>query len=365
MLDTTSSSALLARVAALVPAWTEAAQADERRVPEAELGALRVAGGLLAPAPVRCGGLGIGTEPDGAAAALRLLRLIGRANLSLGRIFEGHVNALKLVARYGGAAQMEHAVADAAAGHLFAIWATDGSEPVRIEGRQLHGGKTFCSAAAQATRPVITAKAEGGSEQMLLIPLAPGERVGAQRFETHGMQACGTGVVDFTGIAVDATVLIGQPGDYLRQPEFSAGAWRASAVACGGLDALVAETREQLVRRGRHNDPHQQARLGAMLIAQETASLWIGKAARIAEGEEAADGDIAEYVNLARIAIETACLDAMRLVQRSLGLAALMRPNPVERLLRDLATYLRQPAPDIALTEAAAWFSTRDLPDEP
>jgi hypothetical protein len=32
-----------------------------------------------------------------------------------------------------------------------------------------------------------------------------------------------------------------------------------------------------------------------------------------------------------------------------------MRPAPLERIARDLATYLRQPAPDRALTEAAAW----------
>jgi hypothetical protein len=50
----------------------------------------------------------------------------------------------------------------------------------------------------------------------------------------------------------------------------------------------------------------------------------------------------------------------MNFVQRSLGLAALLEPNPVERLIRDLSTYLRQPAPDEALTEAAACFMQRE-----
>jgi len=49
-------------------------------------------------------------------------------------------------------------------------------------------------------------------------------------------------------------------------------------------------------------------------------------------------------------------MDAMRLIQRSLGLAGFLEPNPIERLMRDLGTYLRQPAPDEALTEAAAWL---------
>ena len=43
------------------------------------------------------------------------------------------------------------------------------------------------------------------------------------------------------------------PGDYLREPDFSAGAWRGSAVASGGLRSLVdlaAETlRAQATRR--------------------------------------------------------------------------------------------------------------------
>jgi hypothetical protein len=45
----------------------------------------------------------------------------------------------------------------------------------------------------------------------------------------------------------------------------------------------------------------------------------------------------------------------MEAVQRSVGLAGFMRSHPIERLTRDLATYLRQPAPDQALTAAAAY----------
>jgi alkylation response protein AidB-like acyl-CoA dehydrogenase len=90
-----------------------------------------------------------------------------------------------------------------------------------------------------------------------------------------------------------------------------------------------------------------------MLIAQETARLWTAAAAKRAESAKGPVADRVAYVNLARIAVETACLEAMQLAQRALGLAAFVRPNPVERLLRDLAVYLRQPAPDAVLTEAA------------
>jgi hypothetical protein len=93
--------------------------------------------------------------------------------------------------------------------------------------------------------------------------------------------------------------------------------------------------------------------------------LWLHRAARMAEDPGADPVQAVAYVGLARIAIETACLDAMRLVQRSLGLSAFRRGNPVEQLCRDLGTYLRQPAPDEVLTEAAACFARKEMPQWP
>ncbi len=356
---------LLARMAALVPAWQErAATLDATAAfPVAELADLHAIGAHLAPLPRRFGGLGLGTEPDGALALLELLRLIGRANLAVGRVFEGHVNALKLLAAYGAEGQLRRAAKDAEAGHLFAIWNTEPAEGLRLDAGALRGRKLFCSAAGYATRALVTARDADGGSRLVLAELQPGERVGAERAHLQGMRACGTGSMEFDGLAVPEDALVGQAGDYLRQPEFSAGAWRTSAVTLGGLQALVAEARAQLVRRDRHGNPHQSSRIGLALIAQETASLWMRKAAVVAEGGTAAPEDVAGYVNLARIAVEAACLEAMRVTQRSLGLSCFMQGNPVERLLRDLATYLRQPAPDETLDEAARHFMRRELPN--
>jgi len=131
----------------------------------------------------------------------------------------------------------------------------------------------------------------------------------------------------------------------------------------GGLDALIAEMEQQLVARNRHEDPHQLSRIGHALIAQESARLWIERAARMEESVEREASTITGYINLSRIAVESAAFDIIRLVQRTLGLSAFLQANPVERLMRDLATYLRQPAGDEALTESAAWFLNRDFPE--
>ena len=355
---------LLSALAARLPAWQAAAAVlDETSAfPRRELADLQAIGALTAPLPVRAGGCGWGTEPAGAAGLLALLRLIGQGNLAVGRVFEGHVNALQLIALYGTDAQLRRAAADAAAGHLFAIWNTEPPEGVRLAADGvLHGRKIFCSAAGHATRAVLTAAPVEGEPRMVLLGLEPGERVGPESWPLQGMRACNTGSILLDGIRVTPDDLIGEPGDYLRQPAFSAGAWRTTAVTLGGLEALVREARAQLVARQRDAAPHQRARIGQALIAQETATLWARKAAEVAEANSAAPADVAAYVNLARIAIEAACLDAMRAVQRSIGLGGLLRSNPLERMMRDLATYLRQPAPDETLDEAAAHFMQREL----
>ena len=85
------------------------------------------------------------------------------------------------------------------------------------------------------------------------------------------------------------------------------------------------------------------------------------RAALLGEADGHAD-DIANTINLARLAVEEAALDTLRIVQRALGMGAFRRGTTVELLFRDLAMYLRQPAPDETLTEAAAHFMARDLP---
>jgi hypothetical protein len=176
------------------------------------------------------------------------------------------------------------------------------------------------------------------------------------------MRATASGRVTLDSISGGADALVGSAGDYLREPVFSSGAWRTSAVTLGGLEALVEEMRNQLVARGREHDPHQRVRVGEALIAQETARLWVRRAALIGDAGEDPAEDVANTVNLARIVVETASLDAIRIVQRALGLTAFRGGSLAELLLRDLVVYLRQPAPDEALTAAASHFMQRELP---
>ncbi len=357
----TSPETLSAQVAALVPAMQERAGLLDRDAafPAEDMAAIASSGGLLAPFPLAAGGLGLGTSPTGAHGLLHLLRSLGRGNLSVGRVFEAHVNAVRLLVRYGTEAHIRSGADDAARGHLFALWVTDPAQDgLRASDGVLRGSKEFCSAAGHATRAVVTATAGEGEPRLMLVDVTSAQ-VTPLPGALLGMHAAVTGRVRFDGLR---GVAFGAPGDYLREPDLSTGAWRTSAVTLGGLEALAAVARAQLAARGRHADPHQQARMGHVLIAEETARLWMHAAAARAEDTDADPAAAVAYVNLARLAVERACLDTIELVQRSLGLAAFLRPNPVERLCRDLATYLRQPAGDMVLTEAAAHAMT---PHEP
>jgi alkylation response protein AidB-like acyl-CoA dehydrogenase len=338
-------------------AFARAADYDEDGAyPAADVAALHDSGLLTAVLPAKCGGAGL----TGLSLS-EVLRSIGSGSLPLGRLFEGHVNALELVLRYGNQQRVELVAEEARAGKLFGVWNTDDANGLRLihrHGRSwLEGRKILASGAGHIQRPLVTATDEDGRRLMVLPKLDP-DRADLSRWTAQGMRASATGAVDFSGVEIAPLEIVGSEGDYERQPWFSAGAWRFAAVHLGGMERLFDLLRRHLQETNRGQDPHQAARLGRAAMAVETARLWVAQAASTAEAPlgSRAPEQLVAYVNLARLAVEAAALDLMQLVQRSVGLQAFLRPNPIERISRDLATYLRQPGPDRALTDAASWI---------
>ena len=352
--------------ALLQPLQAPGLVADQAEFPEEAVRLLTEAGALTAPLPIALGGLGLGTETHRGAVLFAFLHLLGQASLPLGRLLEAHINALRIVMRYGDADQQAFVGAAVRDGALFALWVTDPPDNgLRMVANGdtfvLTGAKMFCSGAGHATHAVVTAE-HRGETRLLIVELGMGEQVSPLPAALSGMRAAVTGQVDFTGVATAADRIIGESGDYLREPDFSAGAWRSSAVALGGLYRLLDLLRTQLSGRGRDGDPHQRARFGQALIGHETGRLWLERAGRMAEDLQADNAEIVATVGLARIAVERVCLDGIELVRRSLGLAAFVTSNPVERVARDLETYLRQPAADEVLHNAAGHFMLNGLP---
>lgn len=365
-----AETALLTTARAIAAFCAEHAAESDRdgAYPEREMARIAGTGLLGFPLPRVAGGAGLGCEPGTGRPLLRLLTVLGMGNLSVARLYEGHVNALLLVNEFGTPAQRARAARDAHAGCLFAVWNTQAADGVRIDpdgsgGFVLTGTKTFASGAGFVDRPLITAAWPDGGWQMVLLDEEQRPLADQSGWTPLGMKASASGRADFTGLRLDRERLVGAPGDYYRQPWFGAGAIRFVAAQFGGALALVDAARAELRAAGRTEDDAQRYRAATMLAGIEAGLLLLDRAGELADrsgfgGASAPtvdDRELLAYVNLCRGAIERVCLDAIEFAQRSAGARALIAPHPIERLCRDLAMYLRQPAPDAAARDAGGY----------
>jgi alkylation response protein AidB-like acyl-CoA dehydrogenase len=314
---------------------------------------------VAAPLAPVLGGADLRSSAGGATATalLQLLRVLGRGSLPVGRLYEGHANALDLIQLYGTPAQVERWSADVRAGCRFGVWAAHDRElPLQLMpepdgGGVLQGVKNFCSGSGFIERAVVTAAIAEGVHQLVVVAMdQEAERVDLAWWQPLGMRASATGRVDFSGLRVPREALLGAPGDYEREPHFRGGAVRFAAVHQGGAEGLFDAVRT-LLRPQRH-DPLLQQRMAELAIAVHTGALWIEAAARAWAEPQAAPLALADFADLVRSAILETCSRVLALVERSLGASAFMRPQPFERLVRDLTMYLRQPSPDRAFTSA-------------
>lgn len=343
-----------------------------KRIAQAEL--------LAIPLHTDLGGLGFGIESAVTYELLLLLKQLGKGNLAVGRVYEGHVNALQLIQTFGTPAQVEAYAADARDRHkVFGVWNAEAADGVsfipQADGtHQLQGAKTFCSGCGYVDRPFVNGALSDGSWQMGIVPMDEAATVSDPTWwQPAGMRATASFKVDFTGVELSPIHMIGAPGDYYRQPWLSTGVVRFAAVQLGGAEALFDGTREFLQGLNRTSDPYQEERLGRMAIAIESGNLWLkGAADRLATyaptfagspHHSSADASrLVAYANMMRTAIEQICMDVIALCERSVGTRGLLPPHPMERIIRDLTLYLRQPAFDAANATVGQYVLSQSAP---
>lgn len=348
----------------------DAAEAESSGYPLRSIERLAASGLLAAPLP------GDGTGPASGlahrrhrSALLRVLAHVGRGSLPVGRLYEGHVNALILVAAFGTPTQRMAAARAAAEGSLFAVWntepASDGARLVSAGpgGRlALAGRKSFASGAGHAGMAIVTASDSDGHRHMVLVDLRRATlRIDPDSWRPLGMKPTSSHTVVLDGIAVRDDDLLGGPGDYLRQPLFGTGAVRFCAVQIGGIEGLLDATRQFLRSENRAEDALQRVRLGEMAMRTLGASLWLDAAARNAE--DLVDDETAiSFAHLMRAAVVDAGFSVLQLAARAVGARGLLEPQPFGRMHRDLVHYLGQAAPDAAAIAAGAHVLSREGP---
>jgi len=295
---------------------------------------------------------------------LHNLRRVGRADLSVGRIYEGHLNGIELIKIYGTNAQKKFYFEEVRNGKLFSVWNTElPEESIQIREKEeayiLEGAKVFCSGSLNIDYALLTAY-QKKTPQLLIVPIKKNTDLKADwsLWNPMGMKASVSSRIDFTGIKVNTNQLLGIPGDYLKEPAFSGGAIRFAAVQLGGAEAIFRESVQHLKKVQRAGDPHQQKRIGKMATLIKSGKLWLDGATEM-EGSTPKDVEkTVNYANMARSAIGSICQDVMLLAERSVGLQGYMQGHPLEKLHRDLSTYLKQPGPDLALMRVGGYAAT-------
>lgn len=342
----------------------------------AAIARLHSVGLMTAPLPLALGGLGLGTEPGGHLALLRCLTALGSADLPLGRVVEGHLNALILIHAYGSAEQLQRAAHDAERGLLFGVWNTGDATPMRVhesaEGLHLEGSKTFATGAGFVDRPLLTAERQGW--QMVLPRMEASSVQSAiqlhrEAWQPYGMESSESLTIDFTGAQITLDDLIGQPADFYQDPLFRGGAVRFAAVQAGAVLRLLRSFTDWVTLRGRQSDPYQLARLGELELLAQGAVLWIERAAVLAETalwattrDPQSIRQMVRCGNMTRLAVERAATAAIGFIVPGVGAHGLLRPARFERTLRDLTMYLRQPNPDGALADVGRSALLDELP---
>jgi alkylation response protein AidB-like acyl-CoA dehydrogenase len=309
------------------------------------------------------GGTGLGA-PEQQQTLCTVLRLVGGADLSVARILEGHVNAIMLVSLYGTETQIAALAAGVKSGELSGVWSAEDAQGLRRIPRgvewSLVGRKILASGAGFVTRPLVPVTTSEG-HVMYLLHVTQGERIDVSGWKPLGMKATASGAVDLTGIPIGGREQIGTAGDFMHQPFFSGGAWRFCAAQLGAMEHLASLYGEHLRSRGRDKDPYQLERVAQCAAACGTARFWIEEASRRFGDDTLESQSVVAFANLTRMVTERAALEVMERVQKGIGLTSFMSGHPAERVARDLATYLRQPVPDEAMSDAARAVLSGDL----
>jgi alkylation response protein AidB-like acyl-CoA dehydrogenase len=205
-----------------------AAEVDQNgSFPEKEFSKIAGQGLLAAPLGRSLGGLGLGFESQSIKQLLQLLRLLGKGNLSVGRIYEGHVNGLQLIQTFGYPEQLESFARDTRAQKIFGVWnaeAVDGLKifPLDHKKYELSGSKTFCSGAGKVQRPLVGGILPDGKVQLCVVPMEQVKtRIDPSWWTATGMRGSVSAKIDFSGVVLDE--------NYLRKREIPFFALRAAS----------------------------------------------------------------------------------------------------------------------------------------
>ena len=301
---------------------------------------------------------GAGSARPPAARELALVRAVAAADGSVGRIYDGHLNAVERLTVQGSAPLRERELPRFGSGELLGgVWGGDPGpgegEPAAVidtpAGPVLRGVKTFCSGAGGLHRALVLARgAEGGPPLSAWVDVSDPERarIDPGWYRSHGLRASVSHRVVFADLPV--IELFGAPGSISAQPWFARDALRTAASWAGMADSAVASALAELATRPA-TGPLEGLAAGRMLVAQHTISVWLTTAATAMDDP----GDVLPGVALhGRVAIADACRTLLDEAARACGSRPFARGGALDRARRDLEVFLLQHRLDPMLARA-------------
>ena len=307
------------------------------------------AGGALAAALPAHGG---GRPPF--AAELSAVRRTAQADGSVGRIVDGHLNAVERI----DVACLEPLRGDlldrvARGGTWLGVWGADppgesDEAHASLERRggtlRLTGTKDFCSGAGGLHGALVVAR-DGEERVLTYVELGAGVEIDRSWFRAAGMRASESHRVRFDGARVAA--LLGGPGELLRQPWFARDAIRTAATWAGLADRARQAAHEALAPRVRAGDELAALALGRIATHATTIDLWLERGADA--GDEAVRavapdgphslGDLSIHLRDGVASAASALVDE---ALRAAGSRPLVEGGALDRTARDLRVFLLQ-----------------------
>ncbi|MGW0033573.1 acyl-CoA dehydrogenase [Streptomyces sp. NPDC003314] len=264
------------------------------------------------------------------------LQSLGRADLSLARLAEGHADATAILHELGAPAP--------AVGERWGVWAARPpgtalrARPDGHGGWLLDGLKGYCSGAHTCTHALVTADADDGYRLFAVATDHPGYVPVADTWRAVGMAGSDTPDVRFTAVPARAT---GGVDAYLRRPGFAHGGVGVAACWLGGArgvaDALFAAARHRV------QDPLVAAHLGAVDVLLHSAQWAIDVAASEIDADPLEDGPPARLrAARVRALVADVCARVLDEVGRALGAGPLCRDSEHAQRVADLTVYIRQ-----------------------
>jgi alkylation response protein AidB-like acyl-CoA dehydrogenase len=297
---------------------------------------------------------------------LALVRAVSRADPSVGRVFDGHLNGVERLAVQAPASLAASELALVRAGLLrVGVWGGDPrpgeGEPACVEpgpaggptAEVLTGVKTFCSGAGCLDRALVLVRDPGaGSSLPVLVWIdlrdAAAVRVDESWYLSSGLRASASHRVAFTAAPVLAR--FGGPGAISLQPWFGRDALRTAASWAGMADAAVAAALSELAARPGRGSLEELA-AGRILAAQRTIDAWLDSAAT---AMDAAADDLWHVALHARVAIAAAITTILDEAARACGSHPFATGGDLDRLRRDLQLFVLQHRLEPGLLRAGA-----------